>query len=249
MENSMKLKIVFLGTGEFGDIVLQELGRANYRVVSRQFKDIKKIKPDLLIVANFGKIIPENILKFPGYGCLNVHPSLLPKYRGASPVQSAILNGDKETGVSIILMDEQIDHGPILTQKKTVIGPDETADQLCHRLALLGSELLIDVIPNWIRGEKQLIAQDEEKATYTRILTRKDGAIDWSKPAQKIERQIRAFQPWPGTYTFYNGKRLKILKARLEKDKLIIKEVQPEGKKQMSFADFLLGHKDFRMPC
>ena len=201
------------------------------------------------MVANFGKIIPERFLKIPRYGCLNLHPSLLPKYRGPTPIQSAILNGDKETGVSVILMDERIDHGPLLAQEKTIIGSRETTIQLSERLARLGSDLLIDVIPGWVRGEKKLIPQDEEKSSYSKILARKDGEIDWKKPAQEIERQIRALQPWPGAHTFHKEKRIKILKARLEKDKLIIEEVQPEGKKPMSFKDFLLGHKDFKIPC
>jgi len=245
----MKLKIVFLGKERFGNIVLQELSRTGYGPVSRRFEDIKNVGPDLVIVANFGKIIPENLLKIPRYGCLNVHPSLLPKYRGPTPIQSAILNGDKETGVSIILMDERIDHGPLLAQEKTTISPQETASQLCDRLALSGAKLLADVIPGWVRGEKQLAPQDEEKASYSKILTRKDGEIDWKKPAQEIERQVRAFQPWPGAHTFHEGKRIKILKVGLEKDKLIIKQVQPEGKKPMSFKDFLLGHRNFKIPC
>lgn len=244
----MNLKIIFLGTGKFGDIILEQLRKADHRIISRKFEDVKKMKPDLLITANFGKIIPEDVLRVPKHGCLNVHPSLLPKYRGATPLQAAILSGDKETGVTVILMDERVDHGPILSQKKTAIGPDETTEQLCQRLALLGAEALIDVIPDWIKGEKQLILQEEEKATYTRTLTRKDGEIDWQKHPREIERQIRAFRPWPGSYTFYNGKRLKILKAGLEKDKLIIEEVQLEGKNPVSFADFLLGHRDFKIP-
>jgi len=245
----MKLKIIFLGTGRFRDIILEELPRSGYGIASRRLEEIKKIRPDLLIVANFGKIITKDILNVPVYGCLNVHPSLLPKYRGPSPVQTAILNGDKETGVSVIVMDEQIDHGPILAQKKTAIRPNETAEDLCQRLAVLGSEILTDVIADWVKGRKKPIPQDEKKSTYTKLLTRKDGEIDWKKSPQEIHRQIRAFSPWPGTYTFYNGKRLKILKASLEENKLIIQEVQPEGKKPMSFKDFLLGHKDFKIPC
>lgn len=273
------MKIIFLGKDNFGNIVLQKLKESGYEPVSGNLEDVERIRPDLVIVANFGKIIPKDILKIPKHGCLNLHPSLLPKYRGSTPVQSAILNGDKETGISLILMDEKIDHGPILAQTKTAIGPNETAEQLGQRLALMGSDLLISFIPEWTKGEKNIIPQEaigttytkilelkdeeidwtkgekllspqeETKATYTKILTRKDGEIDWKKPAQEIERQIRAFYPWPGTYTFHKGKRIKILKAKLKKGKLIIEEVQPEGKRPMSFKDFLLGHKDFKIPC
>lgn len=244
----MKLKIIFLGTGPFANIILKELRRTGYKPIYRSLDDIEKINPDLVIVANFGKIISEKLLKIPKYGCLNLHPSLLPKYRGASPLQTAILNGDKETGTSIILMDEKIDHGPILAQKKTDIFPSETTEKLCNRLALLSSELLINVVPGWVKGEKKPVPQNEKKASYTKILNRKDGEIDWKKSPKEIERKIRALQPWPGTHTFYKGKRIKVLKSRLEKGKLIIEEVQPEGKKPMRFKDFLLGHKDFKIP-
>jgi len=245
LQNNMKLKIVFLGTGKFGEIVLRRLQQANYSPISYRLEDIQKIKPDLVIVANFGKILSRGILDIPCYGCINLHPSLLPKYRGPSPIQTAILNGDKETGVTIFLMDAKIDHGPILAQKKTVIGENENAEQLLKRLAILGADLLIDTIPDWIEGKIKLRRQDEKRATYTKLLTREDGEINWKKPVKFIERQIRALYPWPGTYTFYKRKRLKILKARLEKNKLIIKEVQLEGKKPMSFEEFLRGHRDF----
>ena len=220
-------------------------------------------KPDLIVVAAYGQILPKEILEIPKYGCLNIHPSLLPKYRGPSPIQYAILNGDKKTGLTIILMDEQIDHGPILAQKETVVGPNETLKQLHDRLSILGGDLLIDTIPDWIRGNIKLRSQDDEKSTYTKILTKKDGEIDWKKSPQEIERQIRAFNPWPGAYTFFEKKvvkiknlkktmerkknYLKILEARIENNKLIIERVQPEGKKAMSFKDFLRGHPDFKI--
>jgi len=180
----------------------------------------REIKPELVLVAAFGQILPEEILEIPKYGCLNVHPSLLPKYRGAAPVQFAILNGEKETGATIFLMDAEVDHGPILAQRKTVIGPNETMGQLQSRLAVLGAELLIDAIPDWIRGKIRLRRQDERRATYTGILKKEDGKIDWRKSAKIIERQIRAFDPWPGSWTYWQilkGKliRIKILKARI----------------------------------
>lgn len=236
---------------------------------------IKNCRPDLIIVAAYGKILPKEILEIPKYGCLNVHPSLLPKYRGPTPVQFSILNGDEETGVTIILMDEQIDHGPILAQKTTVIGAKETAKQLQNRLAQIGVELLIDAIPDWIRDQIKPNPQDEKKVSYTKILTRENGKIDWKKPAKDIERQIRAFDPWPENYTFWKrekrGVQLKILKARVletidsktypvgktliapqnelciqcGKGFLIIEKLQPEGKKPMNSEDFLRGNSDF----
>lgn len=279
----MKPKIVFMGTPEFGAIVLQGLIKGEYKpvllvtssdkpmgrkqiltpppakVLAQKYNipilqppkildsrfQILDSKPDLIIVAAYGQILPEEILKIPKYGCLNIHPSLLPKYRGPSPIQQAILKGDKETGVTIILMDEQMDHGPIITQKKTIIGNNETSQLLHDRLAALAVELLIDAIPDWIDGKIKLQPQEEKKATYTKILERESGLIDWEKPAKVIDCQIRALTPWPGTYTLYKNQRLKVLKSTLKKDKLIIEEVQLEGKKPIGFKDFLRGHGDF----
>lgn len=204
-------------------------------------------KPELIVVAAYGQILSKDILEIPKYGCLNVHPSLLPKYRGATPVQSAILNGDTETGVSIILMDEKIDHGPILAQRKTAIGPRETADQLLNRLAVLGAELLTETIPDWTKKKINPLPQNENAATYTKVLAKKDGEIDWQKKPEELDRQIRALNPWPGTYTIYKNKRIKILRARLENGRLIIEFIQPEGKKSMAFEDFLRGNKDFKL--
>ena len=218
----------------------------------------------MIIVANFGEIIPQEILDIPKYGSLNVHPSLLPQRRGPSPIQTAILNGDKKTGVTIMLMDAQIDHGPILAQKETIIGPNETYFQLHDRLATIGAELLIDTIPDWIAGKIKLSQQDHKIATYAKTLTREDGKINWKRPAEEIEKQIRAFNPWPGSYTIIQKEvikiknlktkikskrdlRLKVLKARLENGKLVIVEVQPEGKKPMSFEAFQRGHKNFKL--
>lgn len=272
------MKIIFIGTPEFGAIILEKLCKANLRpilvvtapdkpvgrkqiltpssvkITAQRYKikvgqamsNFREIKPELVLVAAFGQILPKEILEIPKYGCLNVHPSLLPKYRGAAPVQFAILNGEKETGVTIFLMDAEVDHGPILAQRKTVIGPNEIMGQLQLRLAVLGAELLIDAIPDWIRGKIRLRRQDERRATYTEILKKEDGKIDWRESAEIIERQIRAFYPWPGSYTIYKGKILKILKAEVSKGNLVIKEAQLEGKKPMAFEDFLRGHPDFK---
>jgi len=246
------MNIIFLGTGEFGTTILQGLVKNNYKpILVHDFKKTEKLKPDLVIVASYGKIIPKKILEIPKYGCLNVHPSLLPKYRGPSPIQTTILNGDKKTGVTIILMDEKIDHGPIISNSKFEIRNSKlTYGELNVKLAKLGVKLLIETIPKWIRGEIKIKPQDHSKATYTKILKREDGKIDWSKSAQEIERQVRAFNPWPGTFTFIKHKnktlRIKVLEADISKDnKLIIKKLQPEGKKAMSFEEFKRGYHDF----
>ena len=233
--------------------VLQPKILANFK------SEILNSKPDLIIVAAYGQIIPKEILKIPKYGCLNVHPSLLPKYRGPSPIQTAILNGDRKIGVTIILMDEKIDHGPILKSKIKNQKSKIIYKKLEKELAKLGTELLIETIPKWINNEIEPRPQDESQATYTNIIKKEDGKIDWSKPAEKIERQIRAFYPWPGSFTFFkkNGKilRVKILEAEISKEEkpkqlcvksgknyLVIKKLQPENKKPMTAEDFKRGY-------
>ncbi len=214
--------------------------------VGHAMSNFLNIKPDLIVLAAYGQILPKEILDIPKYGCLNVHPSLLPKYRGPSPIQSFILSGGKKTGVTIILMDTKIDHGGIVANLKFEIGNSKiTYKELHNKLAELGANLLVETIPRWIKRDAKPKPQDEKRATYTKILTREHGRIDWRKSAQEIERQIRAFDPWPGTYTIYKGKILKILKAEAVQNKLIIKQVQLEGKKPMSFEDFLRGHPNF----
>jgi methionyl-tRNA formyltransferase len=196
--------------------------------------EILNLKPDLFIVAAYGLILPKEILDIPKYGSLNIHPSLLPKYRGASPIQATILNGDKITGVTIILMDEKMDHGPILARRKLEIQNSKiTYPELTEKLAKLGAELLIETLPKWIKGGIKPISQDDSKATYTKIIKKEDGKINWQKSAEEIERMIRAYSPWPGTYTylkfqipntksqiisnFQKPKMLKIIKAEVLK--------------------------------
>jgi methionyl-tRNA formyltransferase len=230
------------------------------------------------VVAAFGQILPKEILEIPQYGCLNVHPSLLPKYRGPSPIQYTILNGDKETGVTIIKMTEEVDAGDIVASARHEVGSMKiTSEELEKELANLGAKLLIETIPKWLKREIKPIPQDDSKATQTKVLEKEDGKIDWEKPAEHIERQIRAFQPWPSAYAECKmknakGKMLKILKAdvlkqtkdgpfgqpgktflapddkiavQTGKDFLIIKELQLEGKRKISSAEFLRGHADF----
>lgn len=213
-------------------------------------KKIEELQSDLIITAAYGQILPQEILDMPKFGSLNIHPSLLPKYRGPSPVQNTILNGVQETGVTIILMDSIMDHGPIVAQRKTTVGINETFLELHDRLGFLGAELLIDVIPDWITGRIKVQRQNEADATYTKIIRKEDGLIDWTKTPAEITRQVRALNPWPGTYTFWKkdkkNSRLKILEVSMENDKLVLALVQPEGKKPMDFAEFLRGNQSFK---
>jgi len=266
MEN---YKIVFIGTPRFGAIVLEKLipiykpilvitnpdkprGRNNTvspsPVKELALKnnipvqhDFNNIECDLIITAAYGKIIPENILNIPTYKAINIHPSLLPKYRGPSPIQTAILNGEKETGVSIMVMDKEMDHGPILAQTKHKIAGYPTLEK---ELAEKGAELLIDIIPKYIKGEIKPKEQDHTKATFSKIIKKEDGKIDWNKSSQEIEQQVKAFNPWPGTFTFdkKSGKRIKILEVKVSNNELIIEKVQPEGKKPMDYNDYLKGN-------
>ena len=254
MENS-KIKIVFLGSGDFGETILKELIKKKYAPVwIDDFNKIKDKNPDLVIVASYGRIIPEEVLKIPKYGCLNIHASLLPKYRGSSPVQTAILNGDSKTGITIILMDKKMDHGPIVASSEfQITDPKITYKELLKELADLGAKLLVETIPKWTKGEIKPLVQNESKASYVKILKRQDGEIDWSKPPEEIERKIRAFYPWPGAFTFIRKKnktlRIKIMKAELSKEKkLIIKKLQPEGKKLMSAEEFQRGYPNSNLP-
>ncbi len=181
---------------------------------------IENCKPELIVVSAYGQIIPKEILEIPKKGSLNVHPSLLPRWRGASPIQYAILNGDKKTGVTIILMDEKMDHGLIVSQRALEIEADETSITLYRKLADLGATLLMETIPKWTKGMIKPHPQDETKVTYTKILTREDGRIRWKKTAKDLEQEIRAFNYWPGSFTFWEKRdgtmvRIKVLKARV----------------------------------
>ena len=237
----------------------------NSEIISR----VEEIKPDLLISAAWGKILPEDILKRASQGALNVHPSLLPEYRGCSPIQAAILNGNKKTGVTIILMNKELDQGDIITQEEYPLKGDETYDELSKELANLGADLLIEAIPTWLEGKISPRPQKGE-SSFVHDIKKEDGRIDWNLPAETIERQVRAFYPWPGAFTFWerNGNlvRLKIAKTEvknLKKDfppgtvfsppelavkckqkSLQIKRLQPEGKKEMKVEDFLRGNSE-----
>ncbi|MEI6085037.1 MAG: methionyl-tRNA formyltransferase [Verrucomicrobiota bacterium] len=203
--------------------------------------EIRALHPDLIVVVAYGQILPQAILDIPVAGSINVHTSLLPRWRGASPIQSAILAGDSETGVTTMYMDEKMDHGDIILQRREPIRADDTSASLHDRLAQLGAALLSETVNLHERPRRQ---QDESQVTYARKFTKEDGQIDWTKPAVEIERQIRAFNPWPGAYTDLAGTRVKVWQAEVTASgTLQLLEVQPAGGKRMSFADFQRGHK------
>ncbi len=171
---------------------------------------IKKSFPDLIIVCDYGQKIPKTILEIPKKGCLNVHPSLLPKLRGPSPIKELILKGENKTGVTIIKMNEKIDKGPIIAKEELKIKKEKpTYQELHNQLAILGANLLIKTIPKWINEKVKTNLQDESRATYTKMITKKCGKINWKEPACEIEKKVRAFNPWPGTYSFFKDKKTK----------------------------------------
>ncbi len=215
------------------------------------FEEFKSLEPDFCVIAAYGKIIAERYINTPKYGFLNIHPSLLPKYRGPTPIQAAILNGETRTGVTIMQIDKDMDHGPIFEQKEFTIGPDETYLLLHDRLAEEGASLLIDVIKNVETLTPR--EQNHDQATFCKMFEREDARIDWSQSPQKIYNQIRALNPEPGTWTTWQDKVLNIKAAFVEtsasqgKPELKLTKVQLEGKKETSMADFLSGHPDFNI--
>lgn len=174
---------------------------------------LSNLKPDVIVVAAYGKILPQEVLSIPSHGCINVHPSLLPKHRGASPVASAILAGDEVTGATIMLMDVGMDTGPVLAQSSMPLLPEDTTGSLALKLAMAGGKLLLETLPRWISGELKPLPQDSAKATYCKPISKEDGKIDWLKSAGEIWRRVRAYQPWPGCFTIWQGQILKILEA------------------------------------
>lgn len=201
-------------------------------------------KWDMFIVASYGKIIPKSILDIPKFGTLNVHPSLLPKFRGSSPIQSFILSGEEKTGTTIMLMDEQVDHGQILAQQQWQ-GETLTLPKLEEKLAELGGQMLVDVIPKWINGKIKATEQNHNQATFTKKITKEDGLVDLEKDSpEMIYRKFLAFQTWPGIYYFTekNGEKIRVIITDMELPKtgeLKIKKVKPEGKNETDFEVFL----------
>ena len=229
--------------------------------------EIPDVDFDIGVIAAYGKIIPAEIINLPHLGILNIHPSLLPKYRGPTPIQTTILNGEKETGVTIIKIDEEADHGSILGSRFLGIGSSEKYEELETKLANLGAELLIKILPDYLADKIEPQSQDHLQATFTKKFTRDDARINWDKTAEEIDRQIRALNPEPGVWTTWNGKMLKILEAEVmgeggrqngqvfqEENKtvvgtaeglIVLKTIQLEGKRAISAEDFARGNESF----
>lgn len=196
------------------------------------------LQPDLFVIAAYGKIIPQFILDIPKFGGLNIHPSLLPKYRGPSPIQTAILNGDKISGVTIIKIDEQMDHGPIIYTKEISLSDQDTCETLSKKLFEVGAQMLVKMIPDFVSGKIKPVVQDDKKAIYCPMIKKEDGYFDLSNPPsqEKLDRMIRAYFPWPGVWTKWEGKIVKFLPGKV---------IQMEGKKPVKFEDFLRGYPNF----
>ncbi len=234
---------------------------------------LARFKPDMMVVAAYGRIITSEILALPEFGCLNVHPSLLPRYRGSSPIASAILQGDAVTGVTIMMMDKGLDTGPILTQRTLPILAADTTGSLTARLAQVGAQLLLETVPQWLDRKIKPQPQNETGASYTRVINKEDGRIDWTLTALELWRRVRAYDPWPGYYAMWREKRLKIIEAVAlpggtceEVGKVItlpqsgekaaigvqtrdgilgLVKVQLEGKRAISAEEFLRGQRGF----
>ena len=232
-------------------------------------------QPDAIVVFAYGQILPQSVLDIPRYGCINIHPSLLPRFRGASPVAAAILAGDEFTGVSIMLMDRGLDTGPVLARAQIPISMQDTTGSLTAKLSLLAAHLLQEVLVHWVRGELTPQPQNEAEATYCSPISKEEGEIDWRLSAVDIWRRVRAFQPWPGCYTRWQGKQLKIIEAVPLPEERALKvgqvvaltplgerakaafgvytgdgilgvcQVQLEGRRAMSAAEFLRGQRQF----
>lgn len=207
--------------------------------IPRNFDYVDLPEADMGICASFGMIIPEVILNHFKYGILNIHPSLLPQFRGSSPIQATLISGINPTGISIIKMSEKMDAGPILTQFKEEVLPDDTNETLRARLFEKSADVLLEMIPSYVEEKITLKPQDEGKVTVTKMIKKEDGYVDLYKDEQElIWRKFRAYTPWPGIWTNLNGKRLKILSCRFKEGKLIIDEVQPESKNPINWNMF-----------
>ena len=232
--------------------------------------------PDVIVVAAYGRLLPKPVLELPPHGCINLHPSLLPRHRGPSPVATAILEGDQCTGVSLMLLDEGMDTGPVIAQQGHALTGNETAGELTNTLFGMGADLLVETLGPWTNGQLQAHQQDDSKATISHKLERADGLADWTLPAETLARQCRAFFPWPGLYTQWEGKTLKLLKATSFPDYqtgivdpgkvvavgpgkgayvvtgqgiLALERIQMEGRRAVTSGEFLAGHPDFIGAC
>ncbi len=251
-------------------VAADELGLATIQPQRlRQPEAMEQLKawaPDLIVVAAFGQILRPEVLDLPRFGCINVHASLLPRWRGAAPIQACILAGDAESGVTIMQMDPGIDTGPMLSQRAIRLAEDETGGSLFERISALGAELLLETLPRYISGEIAPQPQPAEGATYAPMLKKEDGLLDFNQPAIQLERRVRAMSPWPGAFFEWQGAPLKIHKARVASGRadagqriihnglpavgttdnlLVFDELQPAGKKSMPGKAFLAGARDW----
>ena len=229
---------------------------------------LREWSPDLIVVAAFGQILGSDVLELPRYGCINIHASLLPRWRGAAPINAAILAGDEKTGVTIMQMNAGLDTGPMLAAKSINIGRDDTAGSVFRALSTLGADLLLETLPGYFTGNLKPVPQPEEGVTYAPMLRKEDGLLDFAHPAVVLERRVRAMNPWPGAWFGWNGSPLKVLRAStISGDKglesgtrfsiegkpavrsgegvLVLEEVQPAGRKVMSGKSFLAGARDW----
>lgn len=230
-------------------------------------EELKKYEADVYVVAAFGQILSQEILDIPKFRSINIHASLLPKYRGASPIQHVIIDGEEKTGITIMQMDAGIDTGDMLYTKELIIEPTDNFETLHDKLCALGAEAIVEALPLLEEGKLTPVAQDHEKSCYAGMITKEMGNIDFTKPATAIERLVRGMNPWPSAYTFYQGKQMKVWEAELApnggngkpgevlevtKNEIVVatgegalalKSIQLEGKKRMSVHDFLLGQK------
>ena len=250
--------------------VVQPVSLKSAEVVAQ----LAEFHPEVIVVAAFGQILPQSVLDIPGCRCINIHPSLLPRFRGVSPVAAAILAGDEFTGVSIMLMDRGLDTGPVLARVQIPISVQDTTGSLTAKLSLIAAQLLLEILPRWSRGELTPQPQNEAEATYSGPISKEEGEIDWRLSAVDIWRRVRAFQPWPGCYTRWQGKQLKLIEVvplpairALEVGQVValtpaveseaafgvstgegilgVLRVQLEGKRAMSATEFLRGQRQF----
>ena len=247
--------------------VVQPVGLKGKEVLTQ----LAEFHPDVIVVAAFGQILPQSVLDIPSRGCINIHASLLPRFRGASPVTAAILAGEEFAGISIMLMEKGLDTGPVLARAQVSISQQDTTGSLTVKLSLIASQMLLEVLPRWFRGELTPQPQNEAEATYCGSVSKEEGEIDWRLSAADIWRRVRAFQPWPGGYTRWQGRRLEIIEAvplpedaGLEAGRVValtpaekgaafgikagngilgVLRVQLAGKQAMSAAEFLRGQR------
>lgn len=228
-----KIDFAFFGSDEFASTVLNELAKHGWKPNPES--------KNLFVVASYGKILTKEELAIPKHGTLNIHPSLLPKYRGASPIQAAILSGDEETGVCIMLVDEKMDHGPVLASQKVKI-KGQNYLEVKENLARIGARLLVEVAPKYIAGEIRPVEQDHSQATFTKKIKRDDGEVKLTDDPVVLYRKFLAYDPWPGIFFFDSrGKRIKITAAKLENGEFTIERVLPEAKREMDYSSYVRG--------